>query len=334
MADKFHRLIRLLQAVPRQPRAIDTEALEKILISEGLRTTRRTIQRDLLALERLPFGLECIDKNKPYRWRYKETASTLLMPGADPQAALALRLVELYLERMMPRTALRALQPHLDASKKALDGKPVARWLDKVRLIPRYQPLIPPKVDGHIVGVIHEALLEGRQIEATYRAGGAHAKPKELLLHPLGLVYRDELAYLVATAWNYDDVRIYPFQRFLGAKLLEAPARARPGFNIEKFTDDGELAWRIGADDIHVALLFEPGAGRALEESPLSAHQILTRRADHKLVVEATVPDTHVFRAWLLSFGAGVEVLRPAPLRKAIAEATAAAAAKYRAIRR
>src|SRR5688572_17862797 len=227
VADKFHRLIRLLQAVPRQPRSIDTEALEKILASEGLQTTRRTIQRDLLALERLPFGLECIDKEKPYRWRYKESAATLLMPGADPQAALALRLVELYLERMMPKSTLRALQPHLDASKKALDGKPVAKWLDKVRLIPRHQPLIPPKIDGAIVGVIHEALLEGKQIEAMYR-GKKSAEPAEMTLHPLGLVYRDALAYLVATAWDYDDVRVYPFQRFTSAKLLDAPAKTKP----------------------------------------------------------------------------------------------------------
>ena len=329
MGDNFHRLIRLLQLVPRAPRFIDTELLVTILGNEGIPAARRTIQRDMMKLEGMGFGLECLDDSKPFRWRFQEGAAAMLMPGADPQAALAMRLVELHLERLMPKSSLRALRPHIEASKKALEGKPVAKWLEKVRLIPRNQPLVPPKMDGDVVGVIHEALLEGKQIAGRYRRSGAD-EPKEMTFHPLGLVYRDSVAYLVATAWDYTDVRIYPFHRFTSAKLLDVPSKSVSGFNLDAFVEGGELAYRIGDADIHLSLLFEPNAGRALEESPLSDKQKVTRRDDKKLLVEAHVPDTHVLRAWLLGFGAGVEVLKPAPLRKAIGEALATASERYR----
>lgn len=83
MADNFHRLIRLLQLVPRQPRFIDTETIERMLADEGMPTTRRTIQRDLLRLERMGFGLERVDDNKPYRWRFSETAAPMVVPVPD-----------------------------------------------------------------------------------------------------------------------------------------------------------------------------------------------------------------------------------------------------------
>ncbi|MDP2345544.1 MAG: WYL domain-containing protein [Deltaproteobacteria bacterium] len=328
MSDTFFRLIRLLQLVPRAPKFIDTAHIEDVLTSEGIVTTRRSIQRDLIKLESMGFGLECLETSKPYRWRFLETADAMLMPGLDPQAALALRLVELHIERMLPRATLRALQPHLQAAKKALDGKTVAKWLDKVRLIPRSQPLLPPKLDGAIVGVVHEALLEGRQIQARYHSR-ANDKVKDLSLHPLGLVHRDSVPYLVATAHAYEDVRLYPLQRFTEATMLEARAKTPKGFDLDAYISQGELSYRHGDKDVDVSLVFQQGVGHMLEETALAHDQTVTRRENGELLVEACVPDTQVLRAWLIGFGDKVEVKKPAALRKFVAAAHTSAAARY-----
>ena len=327
MADNFFRLMRLLQLVPRAPRFIDTETIETILSQESFKATRRTIQRDLIKLEAMGFGLQCLDDNKPYRWRFKENAEPMMVPGADPQSALALRLAELHLERLLPKSTLRALQPHLQASKRALEGKTLARWLDKVRLIPRTQPLLPPKVDGHVVGVIHEALLDGKQIVGRYRRAGAD-EATEMLFHPLGLVYRDSVAYLVASVFDYDDARSYAFHRFVHAELVNALARSRPAFDLDQFIASGELGYRIG-DELEVALLFSATASKVVEESRLSPQQSVARRSDGQVLVEAVVADTQVFRAWVLSFGPHVEVLKPASLRRAVADAHREASQRY-----
>jgi predicted DNA-binding transcriptional regulator YafY len=45
------------------------------------------------------------------------------------------------------------------------------------------------------------------------------------------------------------------------------------------------------------------------------------------------VPDTRVLHAWLLGFGGGVEVKKPAALRKVIAEAHKVALSRYASAR-
>lgn len=333
MADNFFRLLRLLQLVPRAPRSIDGERLDSILRGEGMECSRRTIQRDLMELSRMGLGLQCLDVSKPYRWQYAETAPFVQLPGFDPQTALALRLVELHMERALPRSTLRALQPHLQAAKGALDGKPVARWLDRIRLVPRSQPLLPPKVDGAITGVVHEALLEGRQIKARYRKRG-ETQAKEYTLHPLGLVYRDSVGVLLATITGYEDPCQYPLHRFVDAVLLDDKADVAPGFDLDGYLAKGELGYSLGEGELAVELRFEANAAILLEETPLSAHQQLRREADGRVVVRASVPDTMVLRSWLLGFGGSVEVLRPSTLRRAIGVAHQAAAERYRARRR
>ncbi len=333
MADNFFRLLRLLQLVPRAPRSIDGERLDSLLKSEGMGCSRRTIQRDLMELSRMGLGLECIDDSKPFRWRFAETAPLVQLPGFDPQTALALRLVELHLERALPRSTVTALRPHLLAAKAALDGKPVARWLDRVRMVPRSQPLVPPKVDGAVTGVVHEALLEGRQIKARYRKRG-EAQAKDYRLHPQGLIYRDSVGVLVATMPGHEDPCQYPLHRFLDAELLDDKADAAPGFDIDHFIAKGELGFALGDDDVALELRFEGSAAILLEETPLSAQQQTHREADGRVVVRASVPDTMVLRSWLLGFGGSVEVLRPQALRRAIGNAHLAAADRYRARRR
>lgn len=330
VAENFHRLLRLLQLVPGAPRFVDTEHLEAVLANEGMAATRRTIQRDLMKLERMGFGLVCVDKTKPFKWRFSERAGVVLFgPGLDPQAALALRIVELHLARMLPKSTLRALQPHLAAAGRALEGKPVARWLDKVRLVPRSQPLAPPKLDGAIVGAVHEALLEGRQIRARYRARESDSA-KEMTLNPLGLVHRDSVPYLVATVPKFTDPRLFPLHRFHDAVMLEERAVAVDGFDLDEYISTGEIGFRLGQKDIRIELRFTDGAGRAVEETPLHPQQTVAQGDAGTIVVCATVPDTRVLRSWLLGFGPHVEVIAPRALRNAVAEDLSAAAAMYR----
>lgn len=332
MADNFFRLLRLLQLVPRAPKYADTVHLESTLAREGHGSTMRTLQRDLNTLAGMGFGLECNTESKPYRWRYMEKADPVVFVSLDPQAALALRLVELHLESVLPQGTLRALQPQLVAAKKALEGKPVARWLERVRVISRSQPMIAPKVDGNIAGVVHEALLEGKTVQAKYRSKKNSSAPdagKEMELHPLGLVHRDGGHYLVATAFDYRDPRLYPLHRFADAKMGDKKAKALPGFDLDKFIAQGELGYRISKDDIDLELAFDKEAGGALEESPLASDQTLTRTPEGRVIVKARLPDTQVLRSWILGFGSKVEVKKPKSLRAAIRETHEAAAKQY-----
>ena len=323
----FARLLRLLQLIPGHPRTIDTTSLAQQLSAEGIETTARTVQRDLVKLERMGYGLECLDGSKPHRWRYGATARPMVMPGLDLPQALALLTVESHLQHLLPRTALLALRAHFDAARTLVDGKPARRWLERVRVVSRAQPLSTPRVDVEVADAVQVGLFEDRVLEVRYRR--ADGTMTELTLHPLGLIVRDAVSYLVAIAFDYDDVRLYALHRMSRVKPGDARARKAPaGFDLDRYVESGELGWKLSSTPIALELRFFGPAGRTVLESPLAKDQQTSVDGD-VLTVKATVSDTRVLRAWLLSFGPGVEGRRPAALRRDGAAAMKAALARY-----
>jgi len=309
----FSRLFRLLQVVPGYPRTLDTTQITALLAADGFDTTPRTVQRDLLKLEGMGFGIECLDSSKPYRWRRAETAKPVLLPGLDLPQALALLLVEAHLSRLVPRAAWAALRPHMEAARKVVEGKPARRWLERVRVIPRTQPQSPPGVDTAILDAVQMALVEDSRLTVRYRR--PDKGDSEMELHPLGLVVRDAVAYLVATAFEYDDVRLYALHRMRAVTSSGLRSRKAPaGFDLDAWIEGGETGWRLAKEPIHLEVAFRDGAERSVLESPLSKDQT-HHGVDGVVVVKATVNDTRVLRAWLLGFGSAVEVRRPKALR-------------------
>lgn len=59
-------------------------------------------------------------------------------------------------------------------------------------------PTMPPIVDEEILDIVQNALLSSEQICAVYKRISSDAR--ELTPHPLGLVVRDGVTYIVATA--------------------------------------------------------------------------------------------------------------------------------------
>ena len=323
----FPRLLRLLQLLPPHPRTLDTTQLTALLAADGFDTTPRTVQRDLLKLEGMGFGLQCLDDSKPYRWRLAPNSRAVLVPGLDVPQALALLLVEAHLSRLVPRAAWAALRPHLDAARRLVEGKPIRRWLERVRVIPRAQPLSPPSVDVAILDLVQVALVQDQRLAVRYRR--ADKADSKLELHPLGLVVRDTVAYLVATAFDYNDVRLYALHRMRSAVIVEERARKAPaGFDLDAWIAEGETSWRLAKEPISLEVAFYDGAERSVLESPLAKDQSSVVDGD-AVIVSATVTDTRVLRAWLLSFGASLEVRRPESLRADIVQGLQQTIARY-----
>jgi hypothetical protein len=79
MNDTILRFLTMLRMLPREPRKIDTAALERRLHDEGYTVTRRTVQRDLHQLART-FPLLC-DEHRPAGWFWAPEAALLDLPG-------------------------------------------------------------------------------------------------------------------------------------------------------------------------------------------------------------------------------------------------------------
>ncbi|RUQ37124.1 MAG: WYL domain-containing protein [Candidatus Competibacteraceae bacterium] len=312
------RLIETLRLLPRHPRSLTVNELRSQLADRDFPVDVRTIQRNLNMLS-VRYSI-CGDEAKPQRWGWARDASSIELPGMDILTALAFRLARLHLAPLLPTTLLTQFDPYLQATDRALgDGNRAYRWADKVRLIPNGLALLPPADDPQIVATVNEALLRECCFAARYRNQNGWERDFQQV-HPLALVLRGSVLYLLATLDDFEDVRQLRVHRFLHAELLEKqPRRSPEDFDLDTYIKSGGFEYAEG-EPIALVALFDQEAARHLYETPLSVDQQLVADDEGDRVrVSATVSDTQLLRWWLLGFGAGVEVLEPPELRAEMA---------------
>lgn len=338
--DKKSTLIRQWEMLKLLPKGsggpwMKASEIASRLENNGHEISVRTVQRDLKELSAI-FPIELNDKNpRDYGWRWMKGAHVDI-PGLSVSEALAMRLVETHLKQMLPSAMLDTLQGIFGHAKARLENhvalpgssKP-ADWLNKVKVVQPSQPLIPPKVDEAAQDAIYRALLENRQLSASYRPAG-YAEPKDYVLHPLGLIMRGPVCYLAASARDYDEARLYALHRFEKAEMLTDAARIPQGFDLEKTIASGFADFSELAKPVRLEMRCDASLALHLAETPLSMDQKIEPDEEGRVRITATVNDTWQLRWWLLSQGSGIEVLFPESLRTEIAESLEEALSNYK----
>ncbi len=319
MNDTLLRHWAMLQHIPRHPKKIDSVTLQNKLEAAGYDTTLRSVQRDLV---KLSLALPLISDNaKPQGWSWRADAAQLDLPALDPQAALTFKLVEDYLKKLLPATTCEYLQPWFQTAAGVLDahGNGLAKWPDKIRVLPKGQPLQPPRIDPAAQAAIYQALLQEKQANVTYLPRGA-SETKTYVINALALVVRDQVIYLVCTMRDYGDIRHLVLHRIQRCELLDQPSTRLDDFDLDAHILQGEFGLPQGEGRIVLEAEFTKEAAVGIYECPLSDDQTITDLANDNVLIRATVLDTAELRWWLLGFGDQVVVLEPAPLREEFKE--------------
>jgi predicted DNA-binding transcriptional regulator YafY len=324
MATNQQSLLRqwhMLRMVPRAPLKISAKELCERLCAADFQVDKRTVQRDLKELSNV-FPIVGDMRNKPFGWSWMRDASSFDLPGLTVPEALTLTLVEQHLRLHLPPITVDALGPHFRTAARTLsavdDSAPSRAWLDKVRSVPPQQPLLPPRMDEECQRLVYLALMQDRQLKLHYRKRDAEQPTVYAAVHPLAVVQRGGLVYLVCMFDRYEDVRTIALHRVQEAEVLYEPARKKSGFDIDAYIASGQFGV-IAGDPVTLRAVFTRAAGEHLYETPLSADQVLTSHADGRLHLSATVPNTRALVWWLLGFGDGVMVQEPANLRQELA---------------
>lgn len=317
------RCLAMLRMIPVAPNSIDVATLEERLTDQDYSISRRQIQRDLRKLS-IPFPIreEKKEGSKANIWFWMEGTEIMDIPRMDPQTALTFTLVESFLKKVLPTSILNNLDPHFRRAKGILSGllgvHPY-KWYENIRIVPRGQALVSPPVDRNILEILHEALRLKKQIKAMYQKRNARV-PKEYIIHPLGLVFKHELVYLVCTLWGYDDVKQLALHRFISAKIIDTNSNKAKKFDLDKYILQGEFSYPVKEKPIKLHLVFDSESIGHLFESPLSEDQTIKKQVDGRYLLKATVLETSELHWWLLGFGDYVEVIKPKALRKQFAE--------------
>ncbi|KFI08318.1 YafY family protein [Massilia sp. BSC265] len=324
MATNQQSLLRqwhMLRMVPRAPGKVTARELCERLCAAGFDVTKRTVERDLKELSAV-FPIVVDSRDKPFGWSWLRDASSFDLPGLTLPEALTLTLVEQHLQHHLPPNAVDALRPHFQSAARTLsavdDTAPSRAWLDKVRSVPPQQPLLPPRMDEECQRIVYMALMQDRQLRLHYRKRDTDAPTVYPAVHPLAVVQRGGLVYLVCMFGAYDDVRTIALHRVQQAEALYEPARRKPGFDVDAYIASGQFGVIAGAP-ITLRAVFSRAAGEHLFETPLSSDQLLALDEAGRLHLAATVPHTRSLVWWLLGFGDGVVVQEPATLRDELA---------------
>ena len=310
--DTLSRQWELLRCIPAYGNGATVADLVSKLGTAGYDTTTRTVQRDLNSLSNT-FPIYCVEDSNAPKWHWMKGAS-LDIPNLSITDALSIKMMQAYLTPLLPGAILSALQSRFEQADHRLktDISQLARWPEKIRTVFPGQPLQAPTIAEEILESIQKALIQEHQIKVSYRGRYKH-ETTEYLLNPLALVQRGPISYLVATAFSYEDVRLYAVHRFTSVETQEDEATIPDTFNIDTYIREGALSFGSG-EYFALKLRIQSDLKTTLTESPLSEDMKIAPDADTFLVT-ATVQNTWQLKWWIRSQGAQAEILEPKDLR-------------------
>lgn len=91
-----------------------------------------------------------------------------------------------------------------------------------------------------VLETVKKAMLRERQIEVECQPFHMHDTPVQRV-HPLAIIQSWPVIYLVATAFDYDDIRLYAVHRIKAARLTKEPAKRDSDFDLDAYIDHGTL---------------------------------------------------------------------------------------------
>jgi predicted DNA-binding transcriptional regulator YafY len=319
------RQLEMLRSIPTHGRGITAKQLTENLLQSGFKVGKRTVERDLIDLS-LRFGLFRDTSSMPHHWKILKP---LDIASVEITEAVSLVLAEEVLRKMMPASMLQTLEPKFTQARGKLEALPHnthARWTRKVRYIPASLAHIPPKISTAVLSRIQTALLEEKQIVLRYSAHSSK-KATEITLHPLSLVQRGTVPYLVATAYDYEDPRLYAIHRVQSAKVIDEPCRTPKGYSVDQYIASGALDFGSG-EKLQLKARIHNDLAIYLMETPIAEDQeIALKNGAYQLT--ATVRNTWQLHFWILSQGSSITVLSPRSLRDQIRNEAVATARNY-----
>lgn len=318
----------LLKKLPSRSPGLTAADLTQSLRADGFSATKRTVERDLALLERL-FSIRCNDTSAPYGWHWIKS-SVADLPSVDCADALSLTLVEALLGQLAPVSLLRVLEPKFAQARAKLGSIPehrYAQWSQRVRYVPSSFPFLPPKILPGVLEIVQEAIVQQRQLQIRY-SSPTDARTRALTLHPLAFIQHGPVAYLVATAFDFTDPRLYALHRVNAARLSTNVATTPADFSLDAFLADGGMQFGEGGP-LQLQAVVSGKLACYLTECPLSQDQRLTAQRADRYLLTATLKDSWQLYFWILSQGEEIVVVQPAHLRKRIRESLQAALKNY-----
>jgi len=172
----------------------------------------------------------------------------------------------------------------------------------------------------------HDCVLERRTVSMRYRTGGT-GRERARDLDPYRVWYRNGALYVVGLDHDSGEVRTFAVGRIRSIEPSRRRFQVPASFDFDAYI--GAAFGVVHEPPMRVRILFDPRWADWVAERTWHATQKLERRG-RSLELTMEVGGAAEVRSWVLSFGAGAEVLEPESLRSDVQKELEKAVARYR----
>jgi len=306
-AGRLHSIIRLLET--RHGMTLDE-------LAEESDVDRRTIQRDLNAIEQAGYGLttEWSDGKKVYRFLSRSR-------NLPPVTFTLPQLMSLYLLRSLgAHLAGTPFQAEIDELFRSIRSVLPDRYVARLERIARVSlPLLHGARDysssAPFVGDLQKALLQQYRIRLKYaKKGGGEADLYEV--DPYTLIFHKGGIYLLGNAHNRSGMRLFALERIRGVDVTRQHFEIPDGFQPEAHFSS---AFGLVSDTPQkVRVRFSAEIAHAIKERTWMPGQKISDDAEGRVTVEFEAAGQMELISWILSYGIHAELLAPTELRKEV----------------
>ncbi|MFN4327638.1 MAG: helix-turn-helix transcriptional regulator [Limnobacter sp.] len=298
--------IKVLECIG-QAAMLTSDDIHQQLKAEGIDRDKRSIQRALgeLAEEGL---LVREDNSRPYRYKRVKGAHSFSLTTLKPSESVLLLLAERYLEDILPSSLSSVFTAHFQEARAILGNNKgraylEKQWLDKVRVIPATQPLLPPAINHDAFHQLSDALYNNKVLDIEYKT--LNGKVSSHRVEPLGLVQQGSRTYLIAKKQNKSKAVAWAVHRIQSAHMTSHSFTPMENFNLDDIEQEARINWGLG-EKVKVKFWMSKSSGQNLLETPLSADQT-AKPVEGGFQFEATVVDSLLLTRWVQSYGENIQ---------------------------
>jgi predicted DNA-binding transcriptional regulator YafY len=291
-------------------------------LAETLGCHRRTVYRDLEALQNAGFPLFSDQEEGRARWYLVENARQSIPIPFSITELMALYFSRDWLrglEKTVFHESLESLFQKIKATLPAATDQYLASFRRAIKV--GAQPHKHYGAFRETLDLINQAIVDQKILCIAYFTMSRSRRSRRNLA-PYRLWYFDGTFYLIAYCYLRRDVRVFAVDRIRAIELL-AETFHRPDERIV----DGFMETSFGVfrgEKVHVTICFAPQVAGYIREKKWHATQKLTRLKNGGVQFEADVAGIQEIKYWVMQWGAQAEVISPGKLRREIQTEAAA----------
>ncbi len=301
-------------------------------LAERLECDKRTVQRDLKALDGLfPLAAETRDYGKKF-WKLPDQMITSGELQLTVTEMISLYLGEQLLTPLAGTPIGDGLSTALDKIRAVLPKKALLYFeeLEETFLFKAVGREDYSEHDGQIE-TLNRAIVDEQAVRVTY-ASASRGEEVTAELHPYGMILLGASLYCVGHLAEYDEVRTLRVSRMVDVQptgeTFERPRR----FSLARHTSGAFGVFNSGEPQL-IRVEFSGWAATNVCEVVWHESQEITADDGETLTAEFRLTSTVEFKRWLLGFGRHAKVLQPAAFVQDMADEFAAGADTYGASR-